>query len=148
MSTNKFVLFFTDATFRKKMLQQLKFRFMLLPGIRHVVSWWFAFTFVMKTKDLDRWQQHVARKNLERSAKQTTFICALIRLSGCISATDEYRDTNEFLLAKSEVLSCEYWREVPELFDLKAWIESIGPEERNNEPLQNFFEKYLNQHRP
>lgn len=146
MKKNKFILFFTNKRFRREKLQQLKFRLTLLPGIRHLVSWWLAFEFMMKTKDLDNWEQHVAKKTLEKHSRQTAFICALIRLSGCINAKDEYRNTEEFLLTKAEVLECEYWNEVPELSYLKTWIENVHPEERNDEPLQEFFEEYLKQH--
>ncbi|MBQ7410080.1 MAG: hypothetical protein IJW20_01705 [Clostridia bacterium] len=141
-STNSFVLFFTDKDFRKSKIQYLKFRISLLPGIRHILSWIFAFRYAMKTKDLSPWDQHVAKMNLERASRKTIFICALIRLYGCIAAEEEYRNTEGFLTTKKEVLECEYWKDVPELSDFKNWIENITPEERDAERVLNVLRKY------
>lgn len=141
-SKNSFILFFTDKDFRKSKIQYLKFRISLLPGIRQILSWWFAFQYAMKTKDLSPWDQHVAKMNLERTSRKTIFVCALIRLYGQISAQDEYRNPEDFLTTKKEVLECEFWKDVPELSDFKKWVESLSPEERNAEPVMDVLKKY------
>lgn len=141
-TTNKFILFFKDKEFRSNTFKYLKFRFCLLPGVRNIISWWVGFKFAMKTKDMSSWDQHVAKMNFERSARRTTFVCALIRLYACITAQDEYRNDEDFLANKRDVLECEYWKDVPELSEFKSWIESVTPEERNSEIIKNVLEKY------
>lgn len=139
---SKFILFFKDKDFRKFKLQQLKFRISMLPGIRHIFSWWFAFKFAKKTQDMSPWDRYVAEKNLERTSRKTIFICALLRLYACIASQDEYRNAEEFLTTKNEVLKCEYWKEVPELADFKKWIENITPEERDADRVMDVLQKY------
>lgn len=141
-TTSKFILFFKDKEFRETKIKQLKFRISLLPGVRHVISWWFGFKFAMKTKDMSSWDQHVAKMNLERTARKTTFVCALLRLYANIAAQDEYRNDEDFLTAKREVLECEYWKDVPELNEFKQWIENITPDERDAQRVMDVLEKY------
>lgn len=140
--TSKFILFFKDKEFRKKQLEQLKFRISLLPGIRHILSWWFAFKFAKKTKNMSSWDRYVAEKNLERTSRKTIFVCALLRLYACIASQDEHRNEEEFLTTKKEVLECTFWNDVPELADFKAWIENISPEERDADRIMNVLQKY------
>lgn len=139
---SKFILFFKDKEFRKNKLKQLKFRISLLPGIRHIISWWFAIKFAKKTQDMSSWDRYVAEKNLERTTRKTTFVCALIRLYACIASQEEYRNAEEFLTTKKEVLECEYWNEVPELADFKKWVEQITPEERDADRVMNVLQEY------
>lgn len=141
-TTSKFILFFKDKEFRETKIKQLKFRICLLPGVRNVISWWFGFKFAMKTKDMSSWDQHVAKMNLERTTRKTTFVCALLRLYANIAAQDEYRNDEEFLTAKREVLECEYWKDVPELSEFKQWIENITPDERDAQRVMDVLQKY------
>lgn len=140
--TSKFVLFFKDKEFRKFKLEQLKFRISMLPGIKHIISWWFAFKFANKTQDMSSWDRYVAEKELERISRKTIFTCALLRLYACIASQEEYRNAEEFLTMKNEVLECEYWKEVPELVDFRKWIENITPEERDADRVMNVLQKY------
>lgn len=114
----------------------------MLPGIRHIISWWFGVKFAMKTQDMSSWDKHVAKMELEKTARKTTFICALLRLYACIASEDEYRNDEEFLVTKKEVLECEYWKDVPELSEFKTWIENITPDERDAAKVMNVLEKY------
>ncbi len=140
--TSKFILFFKDKDFRKFKLEQLKFRISLLPGIKHIISWWFAFKFANKTQDMSSWDRYVAEKELERTSRKTIFTCTLLRLYACIASQEEYRNAEEFLTTKNEVLECEYWKEVPELADFKKWVENITPEERDADRVMNVLQKY------
>lgn len=140
--TSKFILFFKDKDFRKKKFQQLKFRISLLPGVRHIIAWWFAFKFTSETQDMSPWDKHVAKMNLERTARKTTFVCALLRLYACIASQEEYRNSEEFLTTKNEVLECEYWKDVPELAEFKRWVENITPDERNADRVMDVLQKY------
>lgn len=141
-TTNRFLQFFQGKEFRSNTLKYLNFRLRLLPGIRNVLSWWFAFKYAMRTKDLTPWEQHVEKMNLERTSRKITFMCRLITLYAYITAQDEYRDAEEFQIAKSEVLQCEYWRDLPELSEFKKWIENVTPDERNGEPIKDVLDKY------
>ncbi len=140
--SSKFILFFKDKEFRKFKLEQLKFRISMLPGIRHIISWWFAFKFAKKTQDMSSWDRYVAEKDLERTSRKTIFICALLRLYACIASQEEYRNAEEFLTTKNEVLECEYWKDVPELADFKKWVEKITPEERDADRVMDVLQKY------
>ena len=140
--TSKFVLFFKDKEFRKFKLEQLKFRISMLPGIKHIISWWFAFKFANKTQDMSSWDRYVAEKELERISRKTIFTCALLRLYACIASQEEHRNAEEFLTMKNEVLECEYWKEVPELADFRKWIENITPEERDADRVMDVLQKY------
>lgn len=140
--TSKFILFFKDKEFRNFKLKQLKFRISMLPGIRHIISWWFAIKFTKKTQDLSPWDRHVAEMELKRTTRKTTFVCALLRLYACIASQEEYRNVEEFLTTKNEVLECEYWKDVPELADFRKWIEDITPEERDADRVMDVLQKY------
>lgn len=140
--TSKFILFFKDKEFRKFKLEQLKFRISMLPGIKHIISWWFAFKFANKTQDMSSWDRYVAEKELERISRKTIFTCALLRLYACIASQEEHRNAEEFLTMKNEVLECEYWKEVPELADFRKWIENITPEERDADRVMDVLQKY------
>ena len=140
--TSKFVLFFKDKEFRKFKLEQLKFRISMLPGIKHIISWWFAFKFANKTQDMSSWDRYVAEKELERISRKTIFTCALLRLYACIASQEEYRNVEEFLTTKNEVLECEYWKDVPELADFRKWVEDITPEERDADRVMDVLQKY------
>lgn len=140
--SSKFILFFKDKEFRKNTLQQLKFRIVLLPGIRHIISWLFAFKFAKKTQDMSSWDRYVAEKDLERTSRKTIFICALLRLWAYIASQGESRNEEEFLTSKNEVLECEYWKDVPELADFRKWIENITPDERDADRIMDVLQKY------
>lgn len=131
----KFMLFFKDKTFRCNEISQWKFRNSMLPGIRHILSWWFAIKFAWRIKELDPWEQHVAKTNLERTSRKTIWVCSLLRLYGYYMAEDEYRNPEEFEIIKKEVLECEYWKDVPVLKDFKIWIENSTSEERNGDKV-------------
>ena len=139
---SKFILFFKDKDFRKNKIEQIKFRISMLPVIRHVISWRLAIKFAKKTKDMDPWDRHVAEMNIKKTTSKTTFVCTLLRLYACIVSQDEYRNAEEFLATKNEVLQCEYWKDVPELTNFKKWVESITPEERNGETVMNILQMF------
>lgn len=140
--TNKFIQFFTDKEFRQNQWKIFKFRFSMLPGIRHVLSWWFAIRFALKIKDLGSWDQYVAEKSLEMASKKTILMCALIRLYAYLAAEDESRKDEDFYTTQKEVLECEYWKELPELADFKKWISEITPKERNADKVLDVLKKY------
>ena len=91
---------------------------------------------------MSSWDRYVAEKELERISRKTIFTCALLRLYACIASQEEYRNAEEFLTMKNEVLECEYWKEVPELVDFRKWIENITPEERDADRVMNVLQKY------
>ena len=91
---------------------------------------------------MSSWDRYVAEKDLERTSRKTIFICALLRLYACIASQEEYRNAEEFLTTKNEVLECAYWKDVPELTDFRKWVENITPEEHDADRVMDVLQKY------
>ena len=87
-------------------------------------------------------KERKSEKDLERTSRKTIFICALLRLYACIASQEEYRNAEEFLTTKNEVLECAYWKDVPELTDFRKWVENITPEEHDADRVMDVLQKY------
>ena len=142
MRKNKLVLFFTDKRYRFATLELLKIRFTTLPGIKQIISLWAQWRFYKKTENMDSWERYVAIKNEESWHEKFTFTCKLIRLYASIMAEDEYRNDEDFLKNKQEVLECKLMTEEEDLCKFREWVESITPDERDSSQVKDVFNKY------
>jgi hypothetical protein len=133
------MLFFTDKTYRRAKLKGCVVKFCALPGVKHIISWWWAWKFYQKTKKMTPWERYLARKQLEWQSKILAFGCKLVCLMVCIMA--EERNDEEFLRWRKAVLEDPHINS-NDLKDFKAWLEQITPEERNYAPVQKIIEFY------
>lgn len=141
MRKNKLVLFFTDKRYRFATLQQLKIWFTTLPGIKHIISFWVQWRFFKKTEHMDSWERYVAIKNEESWNEKFVFTCRLIHLYTSIVAEGEYRNDEDFLKSKQEVLECKLMAE-EDLREFREWVENITPAERDGTRVKDVFDKY------
>ena len=142
MKKNKFLLFFTDKNYRFATLELLKIKFTTLPGIKHIISLCAQWRFYKKTQHMDSWERHVALKNVEYWNEKFVFTCKLIRLYASIMAEDEYRNDEDFLKNKQEVLECKLMAEEEDLREFREWVKSITPDERDGSRVKDVFDRY------
>ena len=141
MKKNKLVLFFTDKMFRKATLEWLKMRFLNLPGIRNIISFWFSYRFYKKTKNMDSWERHVFLKKLEHETQEFVFCSCLVRLYSCIVAEGEYRSDKDFLECKQEVLDCKIIQE-EDLREFREYVQQLVPAETDGTRIKAVFDSY------
>lgn len=141
MRKNRLALFFTDRMYRKARLEYFKIKFLDLPVIRNIFYFGVSWRFVKKTQNMDSWEQHMALKKLEYETQEFAFCHCLLRLYACIVAEGEYRNDNDFLKCKQELLECkiiqeEEWRE------FREYIEQIIPDETDGTRIKAVFDSY------
>lgn len=141
MKKSKLVLFFTDKMYRRATLELLRLKFCTLPGIRNIISYWVSWRFVQKTRHMDSWEQYVALKNMEHQTEKFVFTSRLIRLYASIMAEGEYRNDEDFLKCKQEVLECKLMEE-EKLREFREWLEGIGPDETDGTRVKAVFDSY------
>lgn len=132
-------LLFTSKYYRWAILEKLKLKFILLPGIKHIIAWKNAYKTYKKIKDKNQWEQYVEMKNIENHSKKFSFIGALIRLQACIMAEGE--NTELFEQAKSDVLCNEEINE-PKLKDFKEWLEKIDSSEKDYSRIEKLINSF------
>lgn len=135
-------LLFTEKYFRKAFVGMLKYRFLALPGIRHITGLIGTYKMYQKIKDMDQWDLYVETRRIQNNSNRTKFVTALIQLSLSIMAKGKNEEL--FNQAKSDVLSNELINE-PEYGEFKKWVESIDVTEtdysRVDEIINSLTEK-------
>ena len=144
MKKNRLVLFFTDQMYRKATLEMLKIRFLDLPLIRNIFYFCVSWRFVRKTQNMDAWEQHVALKKLEYETQQHVFCHCLLRLYACVIAEGEYRNDNDFLERKQELLECQIIQK-EELREFREYIQQIDPDETDGTRIKAVFDSYTSE---
>lgn len=115
-------LLFTEKYFRKAFVGMLKYKFLALPGIRHIAGLRCTYKMYQRIKDMDQWDLYVETRRIQNNSNKVKFITALVRLSLSIMAKEENEEL--FEQAKSDVLSNELINE-PEYREFKEWVEGI-----------------------
>ena len=141
MRENKLIAFFTNKIYRKATIELLKIKFLKLPGIRNIFSFWVNWRFAQKTQHMDPWERHVFLKKMEHQTEQFVFTSCLIRLYASIVAVGEYRNDEDFLKCKQEVLECKFIQQ-EELREFREWVQQIEPDETDGTRVKDMFDKY------
>lgn len=132
-------LLFTDKYYRWAILERLKLNLISLPGVKNIISWYYAYKMHKKMKNIDRWEQYVLLRKMENDSIKSTFISALIRLEVCIMAEGEIKEL--FEKAKSDVLCNEIIKE-PKYKDFKEWLEGIDSSEKDYSRVKELINSF------
>lgn len=141
MKRNGLISFFTNKMYRKATIELLKVKFLQLPGIRNILSFWVRWRFVKRTQHMDSWDRHVELKRMEHETEKFVFCSRLVSLYACIVAEGEYRNDEDFLKCKQEVLECKII-EQEELRKFREYIQQIEPNETDGTRVKAVFESY------
>lgn len=141
MKRSGLVLFFTDQMYRKATLQWLKIKFLDLPIIRNIFYFVVSWRFVKKTENMDSWDVHVELKRMQYETEQIVFCNRLLRLYACIVAESEYRNDNDFLKCKQELLECKIIQE-EEFCEFKEYVQQLSPNQTDGTIVKTVFQDY------
>ena len=137
---NRFVLFFTDSTYRWLLFETIKIKFYSIPLINRIRIWWYTLRNYKKIQATDPWELHVEKKNMEHRAHKTKLLCALVLLQCAIRADEESEAKRNFEKHKSDVLLHPLMRE-PEFAELRAWFEQVTPQEADTTMIDVAIQK-------
>ena len=85
----------TNKYYRWATLEKIKLRFLSLPIVKQIVTWYHTYKIYKKIQGMDQWEQYVEVKKMENGSKRFCFVAALIRLEVCIMAEGEKEEMFE-----------------------------------------------------
>ncbi len=133
----KLKLFFTDSNYRRLVRENIKFKIIAMPGIKHIISWYYSYKWNKKHKDESQWEQYIKFKEFESSAKEFCFLSALIRLQACMMA--ENVEEEDFQEAKNDVLNADVIHD-SKYAEFKKWVECIDSTEKDYSKVKELID--------